>query len=96
MLIKPIITEKTVAQMGINRYYFRVNPGSTKTEIKKGVEKLFKVNVLAIRTAIMPGKKYRSGRRWMIRQRSDWKKAVVTLKPGQKIELVDVPGAEVK
>ena len=96
MLIKPIVTEKTVAQMAFNRYYFRVASGHTKTEIKKTIEKLFSVNVLAVRTAIMPGKKYRSGKRWMIRYHTDWKKAVVTLKSGQKIDLIDVPGVEAK
>jgi large subunit ribosomal protein L23 len=96
MLIKPIISEKTVAEMALSRYYFRVSTGYTKIEIKKAVEKMFKVNVIAIRTAIMPGKKYRTGKRWIVRYHSDWKKAVVTLKAGQKIDLVDVPGADTK
>lgn len=96
MLIKPLITEKAVAEMANNRYAFKVLPEASKPEIKKTVEKLFKVNVLGVRTAVMPGKKYRSGRRWMVRQKPDWKKAIVTLKPGQKIDLIDVPGAEAK
>ncbi len=94
MLIKPIITEKAVAEMPHNRYYFRVATGANKTEIKKAVEKLFAVNVTAVQTATMPGKKYRSGRRWMIRQRADWKKAMVTLKEGQKIDLIEIPGVQ--
>jgi large subunit ribosomal protein L23 len=96
MLIKPIITEKTVAEMALSRYYFKVSYRYSKTEIKKAIEKMFKVNVVAIRTAMMPGKKYRTGKRWMIGYHSDWKKAIVTLKSGQKIELIDVPGVETK
>lgn len=96
MLIKPIVTEQTVAEMAKSRYTFKVQPFDTKTEIKKIVEKLFKVNVVSVHTANVHGKTYRSGKRWIVRQRSDWKKATVTLKPGQKIDIADVPGAEGK
>ncbi|KKT58793.1 MAG: hypothetical protein UX91_C0001G0017 [Candidatus Amesbacteria bacterium GW2011_GWB1_47_19] len=53
---------------------------------------MFGVKVEKVQTLNMPGKKYRSGKKWIFRQKSDWKKAIVTLKPGQKIEQLEVTG----
>ncbi len=70
-----------------NKYSFKVDKNATKGQIKEAVETLFKVNVLNVNTSIMPGKKRRLG----VHQgyRSDWKKAIIKLKKGQEIELVD-------
>jgi len=90
VLIAPILSEKSVITKDEqNRYTFRVNPNSNKTEIKKAIETLFKVKVTAVRTANLPGKLHRVGRHEGYR--SDWKKAVVTVKAGQKIDMTDLP-----
>jgi large subunit ribosomal protein L23 len=90
ILISPILSEKSVITKDTqNRYTFRVNPKSNKTEIKKAIETLFKVKVTAVRTANLPGKLHRVGRNEGYR--SDWKKAIVTVKTGQKIDMTDLP-----
>jgi len=90
VLIAPILSEKSMtAKDEQNRYTFRVNPKSNKTEIKKAIETLFKVKVSAVRTANMPGKLHKVGR--YEGYRSDWKKAIVTVKAGQKIDMTDLP-----
>ncbi len=84
---KPIITEKTtkLKQQGI--YVFQVDINSTKNMIKEAVEKLFNVDVLDVRTAIMKGKLRRYGR--YEGYKPDWKKAYVKIKPGQQIKQID-------
>jgi large subunit ribosomal protein L23 len=90
VLISPILSEKSVTiKDKENRYTFRVNPKANKSEIKKAVETLFKVKVSAVRTANLPGKLHKVGR--YEGYRSDWKKATVTVKPGQKIDMTDLP-----
>lgn len=90
VLIAPILSEKSVINKDEqNRYTFRVNPKANKTEIKAAVETVFKVKVSAVRTAILPGKLHRVGRHEGYR--SDWKKAIVTVKAGQKIDMTDLP-----
>jgi large subunit ribosomal protein L23 len=90
VLITPILSEKSMKLKDKeNRYSFRVNPLSNTFEIKAAVEALFKVKVEAVRTANMPGKMHRVGR--SEGKRPDWKKAVVTVKAGQKIDTTDLP-----
>lgn len=91
MLLKPIVTEKTIREAEKKRYTFAMPSSMTKPELKKKLEKLFKVSIIKIQTAIMPGKNYRKGRRWIYGQHADWKKTVITIKPDQKIELFDIP-----
>ena len=88
-LIKgPIITEKThVLKEAANQVTFRVATTANKIEIRKSVEELFKVKVLGVNTMHMKGKKKRLGKSQGVRP--DWKKAIVTLAPGEKI-----PGLE--
>ena len=88
-LIKgPIITEKTHTQRELaNKLTFRVDIKANKIEIRKAIEELFKVKVLAVNTISMKGKRKQVGRTEGMR--SDWKKAIVTLAPGEKI-----PGLE--
>lgn len=69
-----------------NKYFFRVTADTTKTEIKSAVETLFKVKVTGVNTLHRAGKAKRN-RRQQIGYRSDWKRAVVTLKEGDKIDL---------
>ena len=85
---KPLVTEKsTIARDEKNKYIFEVDRRANKIEIEKAVEKLFKVKVLNVRTMNILGKKKRQGR--IVGQKSNWKKAVVTLVPGQTIEVFE-------
>jgi len=84
----PIITEKShLLKAENNKVTFQVDVKANKIEIRKAVEELFKVKVLSVNTIKMRGKKKRLGR--TEGARPDWKKAVVTLAPGEKI-----PGLE--
>jgi len=80
----PIITEKThtLKELG-NKVTLRVAVKANKIEIRQAVEELFKVKVLRVNTIRLRGKKKRTGRTEGMRP--DWKKAVVTLAPGEKI-----------
>ena len=84
ILIKPIITEKTTSLSQEGKYTFRVPLSATKIQIRQAVEEVFKVKVQAVNTMRYEGKVKRLGRTQG--RRSDWKKAVVTLKPGDTIE----------
>jgi large subunit ribosomal protein L23 len=81
---RPLVTEKGVAKKDDERTLcFEVAPGANKTQVKTAVEKLFKVKVEEVRTANFEGKLRRRGR--FAGYRSDWKKAYVRLKPGEKV-----------
>lgn len=81
----PLISEKgTALAESANQYLFRVRPEANKIEIKRTVESLFKVKVTDVRVARYLGKVRRIGRN--MGRRSDWKKAYVTLKEGDKID----------
>ena len=81
---RPLVTEKTtLLREDANTLVFEVAVGATKVDIKRAVEKLFGAKVAGVRTAIAHGKFKRQGR--FIGQRSDWKKAYVKLRDGEKI-----------
>ena len=85
---KALITEKgTTLRELRNQYHFEVARDANKIEIKHAVETIFSVKVDQVRTMQMRGKVKRQGR--YQGKRSDWKKAVVTLQPEQKIELFE-------
>ena len=85
---RPLITEKSTIQKEMdNQLAFEVDRRANKIEIKKAVERIFKVQVETVRTMNYQGKKKRLGRH--LGRRRHWKKAVVTLKPGQKIEFFE-------
>lgn len=87
VLRRPLVTEKgAVLQMG-GKYTFEVDKGANKVQVKQAVEKAFKVKVTAVNVMMVPGKERRVGRR-MIHTPS-WKKAIVTLQSGDKIELFE-------
>ena len=81
----PVITEKSQSEQSQGKYTFKVNPKATKLEIKDAIEKIFKVNVASIQTMNEKPKKRRVGRYTGLTNRS--KKAIVTLKDGQTIDL---------
>ena len=89
IIVAPLITEKAaLLQEMTGKVVFEVNPKANRIEIKKEVERLYpKVKVLAVRTANVRGKVRRMGRN--VGRRSDWKKAIVTLREGDKIELIE-------
>ena len=87
ILIRPIVTEKSTALMEQGKYTFRVPLAARKIQIRQAVEQIFKVKVQAVNTMRYEGKLKRMGRTQG--RRSDWKKAVVTLKPGEAIELFE-------
>jgi large subunit ribosomal protein L23 len=83
VIVRPIVTEKGVEKKESERTLcFEVHPDANKTEIKQAVEALFKVKVEDVRTLTFEGKLRRRGR--YSAYKSDWKKAFVKLKPGQK------------
>ena len=85
---RPIITEKaSLLREKENKYVFAVDKSSSKGQIKKAVEGLFNVKVETVRTSITPGKLRRMGAH--SGYRSDWKKAIVRLKKGQEIKVVE-------
>lgn len=85
MLIKPLITEKTLADTAYNRYTFLVKKAATKGQIKEAIETAFKVNVVNVSTSILKSVRSRSARTGQYRQTSTLKKAIVQLKPKQSI-----------
>jgi|SRR6056297_2110516 large subunit ribosomal protein L23 len=87
IIIKPIVTEKSMMSMEENKYTFKVRKDSNKTEIKKAIEELFNVDVVKVNTMNVKGKVKRLGRNEG--KRADWKKAIVKLAPGSKIELFE-------
>ena len=81
------LTEKASALAeSENKYFFEVSPDANKIEIRRAVELLYKVRVASVNTMRYRGKKKRE-RTWRYGRRADWKRAVVTLKEGSKIEL---------
>ena len=84
---QPLVTEKGTYLAAENKYAFQVDQGANKTQIKQAVEKTFHVTVLAVNVMNVRGKQRRWGRRTTLRP--SWKKAIVTLAPGDKIELFE-------
>ena len=83
---RAIITEKsTILKDAANQYIFEVDVRANRIEVGQAIEKLFKVNVLDVRVMNVLGKKKRMGR--VVGQKRSWKKAVVTLAPGSRIEV---------
>ena len=82
---RPVITEKATLASEQDKVIFRVRPTATKQEVKEAVEALFKVKVLKVNTSTIKGKlKLFKGH---LGRRSDYKKAIVTLEKGQKIDI---------
>jgi large subunit ribosomal protein L23 len=87
VLRKPLITEKGTAQQALGKYSFEVAEGANKAQVKQAVEKAFKVTVTGVNVIMVKGKTKRAGRRMMTTP--PWKKAIVTLKAGDKIQLFE-------
>ena len=85
---RPVITEKTSIQKEVsNQFTFEVDRTANRLEIKKAVESIFNVKVAGVRTMQVKGKTKRRG--WIVGKRRDWKKAIVTLMPGERIDFFE-------
>jgi large subunit ribosomal protein L23 len=85
---KPMITEKGTKQKEqANQYIFEIDRAANKVMVRNAVEKIFKVKVLSVAVMNMRGKRVKSGKN--IGKKSDWKKAIVRLAPGEKIEFFE-------
>lgn len=86
LIKKPWITEKSTMLTGINQYVFMVKSGATKPEIKKAIHALYKVDPISVNVANRAGKNKRfgGGRKGV---QDGYRKAIVTIKDGQKIDL---------
>jgi large subunit ribosomal protein L23 len=87
VLRSPVISEKSYALIADNKYTFRVHPDAHKTEIRAAVEEIFDVHVVDVRTMKMKPKPKRRG--WTTGRTRHWKKAIVELAPGDRIELFE-------
>ena len=87
ILIRPVVSEKSYNQITENRYTFRVHADAHKTQVRQAVEELFDVKVVAVNIVKMPPKPKRRG---MTKgTKPGWKKAIVELKAGDKIEIFE-------
>jgi len=88
IIVRPLVTEKSTQQKELrNQYVFEVHRNANKIEIQSAVERLFKVKVVQVRTTNVLGKLKRVGRKYG--KRPDWKKAIVTLREGNRIEFFE-------
>jgi large subunit ribosomal protein L23 len=87
VLRRPIVSEKSIVLQGRSKYTFAVASGASKHQIKVAVETAFKVDVLGVNVITVQGSIRKIGRRRIVT--SPWKKAVVTVKAGQKIEFFE-------
>ena len=93
IIIGPIVSEKSMADAGKGKYTFAVIKTAGKTNIKKAINDAFKVNVISVQTSIVKGKKKRVGMRRTEISQTEWKKAIVALKQGEKIGIFE-PGGQ--
>ena len=87
ILIKPVVSEKSTDLLQDNKYTFLVPIKVNKIQVRQAVEQIFKVKVQAVNTIRMQGKVKRMGKH--VGKRSDYKKAIVTLAPGNQIEIFE-------
>lgn len=87
VILAPVLSEKAVGEMSIGKYSFYVHPKANRTQIKEAIETVFKVDVTKINLQNREGKVVRMGR--FEGKRPERKKAIVTLKAGQRIEQLE-------
>ena len=86
-VIKPLVTEKSATLSSVNKYVFEVKPSMNKIEVKKAIQNMYGVKPMHIRAMNVSGKKVRYGR--SSGKTKDWKKVIVSLKEGEKIEVYE-------
>ncbi|MBU1180430.1 50S ribosomal protein L23 [Patescibacteria group bacterium] len=87
ILIKPLITEKISDMAVFGKYAFEVSPDANKIMVKKAVSTLYGVKIKDVKIINVRGKRVRHGRQWG--KRKNWRKAIVSLAPGEKIEIYE-------
>lgn len=87
IILRPIVSEKSYKQIEKGKYTFAVHPEAEKVEIARAVEELFNVSVTKVNTMNMKGKPKKRG--YTRGKTSEWKKAVITLQEGQRIEVFE-------
>jgi large subunit ribosomal protein L23 len=87
ILRKPLVTEKTTIQAASGKYSFQVADYANKIEIKKAVENTFDVSVVSVNVSVVKGKTKKRGNK--VSKKPNWKKAIVTLKPGDEINIFE-------
>ena len=92
ILVRPIITEKAMKDAAMGKFTFAVYEKATKPQITAEVASQFKVHPVSVKTTIVKGRRFRVGKRQQEKETAVWKKAVVELKPGEKIDLFDIQG----
>ncbi len=90
ILRRPVVTEKSnIMSDALNQYVFEVAPDANKRQIKQAIEVIFAKHVRKVNTMVMPAKRGVRGRKAYVRSQQ-WKKAIVSLEPGEKLELFDL------
>jgi large subunit ribosomal protein L23 len=87
IIVRPLITEKNTNLMAMNKYCFQVAQTANKQQIKQAIEEIFSVSVVNVHTMNVRGKLRRRGQK--LGYTADWKKAIVTLAEGNRIELFE-------
>ncbi|MGA9538344.1 MAG: 50S ribosomal protein L23 [Desulfobacterales bacterium] len=88
IIIRPVVTEKTnIQKEAANQVTFEVDRKANRIEVRRAIERIFNVRVVNVRTMQIRGKFKRRGR--VLGKRRDWKKAIVTLRPGDRIEFFE-------
>lgn len=87
VLKRPLITEKMTGLQAQGKYAFEVHPWANRLQVKEAVEKNFKVKVEKVNVITVPGERRRTRHGWV--QRTPWKKAIVTLQEGYKLQLFE-------
>ncbi|GAC1305047.1 MAG: hypothetical protein NVSMB16_00430 [Acidimicrobiales bacterium] len=89
VIIKPVVSEKSYALLDTGVYTFLVHPDANKIEVRQAVESIFSVKVLKVNTLNRNGKRKRNRRSFTFGKKADTKRALVTLAPGDRIELFE-------
>jgi len=89
VIIEPVVSEKSYALMETGVYTFIVNPEANRIEIRQAVEEIFGVRVAKVNTLNRRGKRKRNRKSFSFGSRSNTKRAIVTLQPGERIDLFE-------
>ena len=89
IIVRPLETEKAYVLREQTKYVFIVHMDANKLEVKRAVEEIYSVDVDRVRTMVMPGKANKMRGRRTVRRRAPWKKALVTLSAGERIEALE-------
>jgi large subunit ribosomal protein L23 len=87
VVIKPLITEKSVNKASDNRYTFKVDLKASKHSVANEIKRMYNVDVIDVKTMVMPGKQRRILKTRLYSKTNNWKKAVVKVKDGQSIDV---------